>query len=379
VIRVIYNLGSSFCFSLALVALCSAALQGADTAEAAFQQAASALSSQDYAAAEKGFQDVLRIEPGNISALGNLGVVYSKTHRYSRAIEVYQRALRLAPGEKGLLTNLGLAYLKQEQYQAAASVFEKLAADPSNLQARELLATCDVSLARHEAALAVLEPLDRAEPKNPGVLYLLGITLTRLKRAPEAHDAFARMMSAASPAQADFLMGKASYETERFPEAAEFFRKALAADPSLEGIHRELGKALISLRDNENAEKELRLAGPEDPEALYFLGGMLALSRPADAIAPLNKAREMNPDFWGPLYYLGRIYVDQGRPKEALPFLEHAARLKPDEAAVQYQLGRAFKRAGREGEAKAAFARVAELKSRSLDREVNLLSPGSKR
>jgi cytochrome c-type biogenesis protein CcmH/NrfG len=166
-------LRSSWCFKAALVLAGCTALQSAETAEAVFEKAVSALSSQDYAAAERGFQAVLRQEPANVSALGNLGVVYSRTHRYSQAIEVYKRALRLVPNEKNLLTDLGLAYLKQENYKAALPLFETLAADPSNLKARELVATCDLSLARYAPALSVLEPLARAEPESPSVLSLL--------------------------------------------------------------------------------------------------------------------------------------------------------------------------------------------------------------
>jgi len=159
-------------------------------------------------------------------------------------------------------------------------------------------------------------------------------------------------------------MGKASYETEQFAEAADFFRKALESGP-VDGAHRELGKALISLHDDENAEKELRLASPDDAEALYFLGGLVARTRPGEAIPILEKARELSPDLWGPPYYLGRIHLEQGRAKEALPLLELAAKLNPEESAIQYQLGRALQKAGREAEAQAAFARVTELKKRA--------------
>jgi tetratricopeptide (TPR) repeat protein len=374
-IRVIYSLGSRFFSSLTLF-VCSAALHGADSAEV--QRAASALSSQDYAAAESGFESVLKLEPGNVSALGNLGVVYSRTQRYAQAIDTYRKALRLAPGEKGLITNLGLAYVKQEQFAGALPIFEKLAEDPANLQARELLATCRVSLGQYAQALETLQPLLAVEPGNPAVLYMMGVTLTRLRRTGEAHETFARMMDAVSPAQANFLMGKASYETERFEEAAGFFRKALQADPGLESAHRELGKALISLRDNDGAEKELRLAASVDPEAIYFLGALLSQTRPDEAVALLNRARELNPDFWGPPYYLGRIGVEQGRVHEALPLLERAAKLNPGESAIQYQLGRALQKLGRNAESRAAFARVQELKSKSLQREVDVISPGAK-
>jgi tetratricopeptide (TPR) repeat protein len=385
VTRVIYNLGLRYCsspvvwaVSVAAASILCPALRGADSAEAAFQRAASALSSGNYTVAESGFQAVLKLEPRNIAALGNLGVVYSRTHRYQQAIETYQRALQIAPADRGLTTNLGLAYLKQERYGAALPVFETLARDPANLQARELLESCRLSLGQYQKALDGLQALAAASPRSPGVLFMLGVTLARLKRSAEAHEAFTRMMSVASPAQANFLMGKASYETEQFAEAAEFFRKALRADPALDGAHRELGKVLISLHEDEAAETELRLAGAADAEAVYFLGGLVSQTRPGEAIPLLETARKLNPDFWGPFYYLGRINVEQGRPKEAIPLLERAAKLNPEEAAIQYQLGRALQKSGRTAEANAAFARVKELKSRLLRKEVDLLTPGAK-
>jgi tetratricopeptide (TPR) repeat protein len=355
-----------------IAALISGLLLHAETPEAIFRKSSAALAAHEYGVAEQGFLEVLKLEPGNIGALGNLGVIYSKTHRFSDAIQIYQRALKLAPGEKFLLTNLGLAYLKQERYSQASPVFEKLAADPQNHQARELLATSRLAVGQNELALAALAN----EPVNPGMLYIRGVALTRLKRTEAAHQAFTEMMSAADPAQANFLMGKASYETEHFQDAADFFGKTLALDPGFEGAHRELGKVLISLHEDDAAEKELRLAGADDEEALYFLGALISHDRPEEATPILDRAHRLNPDFWGPLYYLGRIYVEKNDPKQALPLLERAAKLNPDEAAIQYQLARALQKAGRAAEARAAFAKVKNLKGNSLQKEVDILSPG---
>ena len=353
-----------------------AGLCGADQLQAVFEKAASALATRDYVGAERGFQAVLKAQPDNVGAQGNLGVVYSRTHRYVQAIDIYQRALRIAPGDMALETNLGLAYIKQEQYSAALPIFEKLAGDTHNLQARELVATCRLALGQLESALTVLEPLRASDPKNTGVLYMLGVTFVKLKRADEARQAFAQMMEAVSPAQANFLMGKASYETGRFEEAADFLRRTLQADPGLDGAHRELGKTLVSLRDNDGAERELRQAEPDDAEALYFLGGLLTQAGRVEAIPILTKALEISPDAWGPLYYLGRIHLAEGQVKQALVFLERAAKLKPDEPAIEYQLGRALQKAGREAEARAAFGRVKQLKASSLKSEIDVLSPG---
>src|SRR5947209_16341782 len=107
-----------------------------------FDRAVAALSAGDYAAAESGFQQVLKASPNHIGALGNLGVVYARSEQFDKAIGVYQRALRLVPNEKGLQLNLGLAYLKQESWAEALPVFQALVkADPGSKQARSLLAT----------------------------------------------------------------------------------------------------------------------------------------------------------------------------------------------------------------------------------------------
>src|SRR5216683_3064055 len=76
--------------------------------EQIFERASEALKTGDYAAAETGFQQILKAEPRNVSAMGNLGVVYSRTRRYARAIQVYRQALRISPKEKGILLDLGL-------------------------------------------------------------------------------------------------------------------------------------------------------------------------------------------------------------------------------------------------------------------------------
>src|SRR6202453_4280402 len=99
---------------------------GPDTARQTFEAATQALNSGDYPAAEAGFKKVLELDPRNISALANLGVLYAKTHRYGKAIEVYQRVLRISPQLREIQLDLGLACLKQEDYVHALPYFRQL-------------------------------------------------------------------------------------------------------------------------------------------------------------------------------------------------------------------------------------------------------------
>ena len=352
----------------------AAQARAAGNAEAAFQRAASALQSQNYSEAESGFREVLKLEPRNIGALGNLGVVYSRTHRYAQAVAVYKAALKIEPHDPGMLTNLGLAYIKQEQFAPAAAILQSLTTDPANLQARELLASCWISLEKYESALAVLQPLAADEPQNPGIFYMEGIALMRLKKADKSKAAFAQMMKVAQPSQANFLMGRASYESGDFEQAATLFKQTIADNPHFPGAHRELGKTLISLRNNEEAEKQLRLEDPEDGEAAYFLGALLWRTKPAEALALLNRAHSETPDFWGPLYYLGRLNIEQGRLDLGIIQLKQAAHLKPDSSTIYYQLALAYRKRGQPAEAKGALARVKELGGQSLQKEIDVIS-----
>ena len=359
--------------------LVGAVLWAADSLQVVFERAVSALTAQDYTAAERGFQTVLKAKPNHVGALGNLGVVYSRTHRYAEAIEQYQRALQLSAGDTGLLLNLGLAYIKQEQYDKALPLFSKIvAADPIHRQARELMATCQIYAGNPATAVEQLETLRAAGASDPGILYLLGIAYARLKQPQKAQIVFAEMMNAASPAQASFLIGKAYYDGGRFEEAGEAFQRTLEADGGFPGSHLGLGKVYISLRRNEEAEKELKRAleqDSEDAEAHYFLGGLLVLEgRLIEAASHLEDARRLTPDSWGVYYYLGRVRLQEGTATQAVTLLQHAAQLNPEQAAVYYQLARALKLAGREAESRQALARVQELKAGELKEEVDILS-----
>ena len=94
--------------------------------EPLFGAAARDLQDGRFPEAEAGFTQVLRREPNNMGALGNLGVLYSRLNRPQKAIDIYRRALRLAPNEPGLLLNLGLAYLKLDDYSQAKPIFTLL-------------------------------------------------------------------------------------------------------------------------------------------------------------------------------------------------------------------------------------------------------------
>ena len=343
----------------------SAAPPQPEGAAVTFQKASQALSAGNLDAAEQGFLSVLKLEPNSIPALGNLGVTYSRMERYPDAVKTYQRALKLAPSHPGLLLNLAIAYVKQSDYEPAKPLLLRL---PRNTQTRELLATCELFTGHSQQALSLLDGL----PPNPEVLFLSGTARLHLKQPEAAKRDFAALLASASPAQAHLLMGKAYSDNAQFDEALVELKQALDLDPPSLPARLELAKAQIGLRENENAEQNLRAvlaANPSHPEAAYYLGALLVLlAREDESLPLLQQARAARPDAWGAYYYLGRAYMQKGQAPQALPFLQKSSTLNPNEAAVWFQLARAFSALSRRPEAAQARARYDALRSASLEK-----------
>lgn len=330
--------------------------------EQVFTEATRALQRGDFRNAELGFLEVLKREPGNFGALGNLGVIYSRTDRPAKAVEIYQRARRLAPREPGLLLNLSLAYLKLDDYaRAKTAAAELLTIQPSD-QAAEILAIARLQTGELEAAVTVLERLAEAPRPSSGVLHFLALGYLKQQRRNDALPVMARLFEQLPPARAHYLEGRVWYDAALFEQARDSYAKAQEADPQLPGVALELGKTYVSLRDAGRAQEALRRAlaqNSEDVEAKYFLGALLVQEGEGKAGLPLlEQVLTARPDLWGTHYYLGKAKVAAGRPADAIPHFEAALKLSPNEAPVQYQYARALQGAGRTEEAKRAFARV---------------------
>ena len=333
-----------------------------------FSAAARDLEDGRFPEAEAGFVQVLRREPNNLGALGNLGVLYSRQNRPQQAIDTYRRALRLAPNEPGLLLNLGLAYLKLDDYPPAKPLFARLAKTTSvrQRQAQELLAICQLQTGETALAITGLAQLAQGPEVSPGVYHFLALAYVKQKDFPRAQSVLAKLFDNLPPAQAHYLEGRVWYDSAIFDRALASFEKAAQTDPQLPGLALETGKTHVSLRNTAAALDHLRRAAQDTSniEGQYFLGALLVQEGHYEEAAPLLKAvTESRPDLWGTHYYLGKAQLMLGHPAEALPLLQKAAARAPSESAIQYQLARALQALGRKAEAQLAFARVARLKA----------------
>ena len=290
-----------------------------------FNEAAAALTKGDYAAAERGFLEILAASPDHVDSLLNLGVVYARTGRLENAVTEYLRVEELQPGSPRVLQNLTMAYLKQEAYANALAVFSRLMAiDPQTPIAR------DTRLV-HRLLAGYLG-------QNP---------------ERERVAAVQEFLTKFPPATASLVRCKLYAEREHFEEATAECRRALRLEPDLPGGHLALARILVEQSDPA-AGKELAAAIREDPadaESLYDLGvALLRVDRAAEAAVYLERSTQLEPRMWAGFFQLGRARLRLHQPVAAVAPLRKATELKPDSFSAFYLLGRALIDAGRADE-----------------------------
>ena len=105
---------------------------------------------------------------------------------------------------------------------------------------------------------------------------------------------------------------------------------------------------------------------PDEPQGYHMLGRSLIFAgRPGDAVAPLRKAIELNPNDVPSRVFLGRAFDENQKPDECIATLN---RLDIDSLPKQAQIqvyqrrGRSHAKLGNTGSAAVDFGRVADLK-----------------
>lgn len=169
-----------------------------------------------------------------------------------------------------------------------------------------------------------------------------------------------------SNAQADLVAeGRQLLRVRKFPEAAERFTAAIAANPHDYRAHEAMATVAFVTKDFEAAAKYFREASRCDasrPEPLINLGAVLnKLQRYKEAIEVLQKGLGRNRSSAEAYYNLGIAYRGSGDSSMAVSAYREAIRLKSDFAEAYQNLGNAYLDVNNKRQATTAFTRALEL------------------
>ena len=329
-------------------------------------------------------------------ALGELALGHARAGQYRKAANDFDIALDLVPDFPAMKIQYARVALDSGNLDHAKLIASgviqdnprdpKIAADAHAILGRVLLKSSEDTKAKEqfEAAVALDPTFENG--------YELAVADLDLGDGPAAAKIFSEMLASfGDTAAIHMYFGQAYGRSDFQDDAVAEFKKAIAADDKLPGVHYSLAAAYLSTSGNSKlpeAEAELKTEialSPNYAAAYAALGHLLAQQHePAnqlEAETNLKRATELDPASPDGFLYLGQFYSDARKLPEAEAALRQSIALTTDVSRNAYQvqkahylLGRILMQIGQIEEGKKEISLSQSLLQQNLQRDQNQLS-----
>jgi len=305
------------------------------------------------------FRAIVALNPSNVDALGNLGVLLFFQGAYAAAIPELRAALKLQPTLSKIQALLGIAEKRTGDVEAARGDLEKAFPD---VQEEKIRIDTGMELIEIESragdldkAAAIVTDLRKLDPTNDALLY----TAYRIHSDLAAESLLS--LSIVNPNSARMQQALAHELAKRgnTAEAIEHYRAALKLDPTLPGLHFELADMLrtqSTAEGQEEAEREYKAAleaNPLDEQSECRLGDIaLRSSDFKQAFDRFSHAVKLQPGDPEASIGLAKALISMNQPEKAEALLQHALQLDPTSAVAHFRLGTIYRQSGRTAEAR---------------------------
>ena len=354
-----------------------------------------------FAAAERMYRDILRVDPGHAEALHLLGLIAHQAGNTAAAVELISRAIEQAGLRPIMASNLGAAYQSQGAHDDAVAMYRQaIAAQPDFLDAHHNLATALAARGDYEEAVRSYEHVLNSVPNHPTARNNLGKTFVQLGRLEDAVVCFRRALEdqpldipiwmnlgtalgeqgklddaancfenvlrqAPDNAQAHYNLGHIRQDQDRSEEAANCYRKAVELNPTYRDAWNNLGIVLKSLKRLDEAESCFRRLLEEhgDCAILHFnLGNILrAQDRNGDAAESYRRALQIHPEHVESYLNLGLALTSGGHIQEAEQQFRTAMAIRPQFIESYINLSSSMQLQGRLDEAVAIYREAQQI------------------
>jgi tetratricopeptide (TPR) repeat protein len=288
------------------------------------------------------FEQVLRLQPGDVAAMVWLGDVQLAQGQPDRAEPHFARALSIQPSSLSARFGLGRVALAKGDFPRAVQHLEEiLAKDPQAAGAHYPLAMAYRGLGDMDKAEAHIRLREDHEilPADP-----LMVELEELLESPQAYE----------------RRGIRALDQEDWDEAMALFRKGLEIEPGNPSLRHRLGTALFMKGDARGARAQFEQVVRESPDhymAQYSLGVLLqAEGRHADAVERFSAALQTRPSYNEARLRLVTSLRRTGRAKESLPHYDQILAVTPDLVEARFGRAMALVQLGRYREARDRLA-----------------------
>jgi tetratricopeptide (TPR) repeat protein len=325
------------------------------------------------------FERALLLDPRNITANFNMGLIARDRKRYVESVRYLEIARHLLPSDVAMLLALTDVYFRAGQAEKATSLSRELMQlRPGDPQVNFSLGTLLLEHQRYAEAAKCLDRARLVEPRNFELLHDLGQAYTHLGKYAEAEQTFLAALSLQNdaietlyqlaityakwehpdqaiqvlvrarqlaPARPDILLllGRLSIQEGFVDDAVEVLLRCVDIDPEKVEPHLLLGEAFTRLKNYDKAltqyEVMVRLE-PRNPQSHVSLGRTYQYMRQyPEAEGALRKALEIDSRNTQAAYYMGLIAFNQNDYATAKRWYTKVLAVDPKHLAALYDMG----------------------------------------
>ena len=299
-------------------------------------------------------REIVSLDPKNVNAQANLGVLLFFQSNHAEAIPHLRAALELQPDLWRIEALLGIAEKRTGDPIRARShleeAFPKLDDQKIQIQAGLELIELYSASAQLDKAAAVAAKLGELAPQDPRIL----LAAYQISRQTMYRSLLSMMLAAADSAEMHMIMGGELGREGDHAGAIAQYREAIRLNPMLPGAHFELAEQLRTSPDkalNEQAEGEYQAAirvNRYDELSWRQLAGIIAAKGEfKTAEEHYQRALALQPNDSDAKTGLAIVFISTNRQNEAMPLLESAVKDDPTNIVAHFRLSGLYRRAGR--------------------------------
>ncbi len=320
------------------------------------------------------YRNALVLKPKDFRWAYLLGRLLESQGDLKQAVEHYRRAAAIEPEDLPTLLHLAQAQLNLNRPDLAEPLFkEAISRDPYPSSASALVGLGKIALSRNdpEEAIEYFETAVSMQPEASSIHYPLAMAYRQIGDLDKAREHL-KKRGTKTPEFPDPLMeelrkvrtgkqffwsqGTVALSEGRFAEAAEAFRRMVAADPEEPIAHMDLGTALLQLGDVGGAlaryQESLRLS-PGNPRLHYNLGLVYTLQKAyPKALEHYRNAVELDPGFENAHFNAANLLMRLGNMAQAGRHYGRVNELNPSHAFARFMQAMTLVKLGRYREAR---------------------------
>ncbi len=310
--------------------------------------------------AAEAYRRALALRPDLAPAHFNLGNTLRDLGQLDLAVEAYGRALEMLPQHAALHMNLGNVLRRLGRLDEAIAHHRRATAlAPDRAETQYNLANALGARGERLEAIDLYRKVLALRPDFIDALQNLAGLLLADIASDEADRLIDRLLGSTPPSAATLLLsGRRRIAQQRWAEAAEALRGAIAAGGGGAEPHRLLGVALYNMKEHEPAVAAFRQALAREPGTVPALNGLaLALQARGEvgaAIEALREALRLKPADTEIATNLGALLVTGRNVDEGIALLRRAIADDPTDAVAFTRLAHALFQIGQLGESIAA-------------------------